>query len=81
MARRIMLTLSGEQEDAIAAHILKESCTVLDTGSVLSTVESVKEREKEIEIPSFMFERRCAKKMAKKMEKRRAKRARKWKSA
>lgn len=81
MARRIVLTLAGEQEDTLAARIIKESCAALDVKGMLSSVESVKERKKEIEIPSFMFERRCARKMAKRAEKRRAKRVRKWKSA
>lgn len=81
MARRIVLTLAGEQEDALAARIIKESCAVLDVEGIRSSVESVKEREKEIEIPSFMFERRCYKRMLKRAERRRKRRVRKWKNA
>lgn len=81
MARRIVLTLAGEQEDALAAHIIKESCAVLDVEGMRSSVESVKEREKEIEIPPFMFERKCYRDMVKRTERRRRRRARKWKNA
>lgn len=81
MARRILITVSGEQEDTLAAHIIRESCAVLDADGVVSSVECVKERGKEIEIPDFMSERRCVKEMEKRAEKRRKKRVRRWKSA
>lgn len=81
MARQILINVSGVQEDAMAERIVHGACTVLDVDGAVSSVETVKLREKEIEIPAFMFERKCYRDMAKRTERRRKKRARKWKSA
>lgn len=81
MARQIVINVSGAQEDAMAERIVRGACTVLDVDGTMSSVETVKLREREIEIPAFMFDRRCCKSMTKRTERRRKRRARKWKSA
>lgn len=65
----------------MAGRIISQACTVLDVDGIRSTVEMAKLRGKEIEIPAFMFERKCCKDMAKRAERRRIRRARKWKNA
>lgn len=81
MARKILITVKGEREDELAAHIVNEACSVLDAKGVFSSVESIKEREKEIQVPGFMYDPVRSKKMSKKCEKRRAKYARERKRA
>lgn len=69
--RKITITLWGENEDAVANCLTQRIGNTLEASGVESTLESIKEQEKEIQVPEFM---RPSDRQIRRMEKRREKR-------
>lgn len=69
--RKITITFWGENEDMVANCLAREIGNALEASGVESTMVSIKEKEKEIQVPEFM---RPSERQIRRMEKRRGKR-------
>lgn len=75
--RKIVITFRGENEDQIATSLTNEIGMYLEETGLESSLVSEKHVDRQLQVASFMTDKRRMEKAAKRLERRRAKYGRK----